>query len=152
MSTTGCPTRCATTSPPSSCATASSSCPTAPASASPWTSKSSRGTRCSVPELAVVTGAAGGLGSAIAARLTADGYEVRGVDRADGDLTTEAGVAAALAGLETVRVLVHCAGVTAGAPAHETTLSDWHTVLDTNLTSAFLCARAVLPGMMAAGR
>jgi 3-oxoacyl-[acyl-carrier protein] reductase len=105
-----------------------------------------------VPELAVVTGAAGGLGSAIAARLAADGFDVRGVDRADGDLTTEAGVAAAFEGVGNARVLVHCAGITAGTPAHETTLSDWHRVLDTNLTSAFLCARAVLPGMMAAGR
>ncbi|WP_433058270.1 SDR family NAD(P)-dependent oxidoreductase [Dactylosporangium sp. CS-033363] len=105
-----------------------------------------------MPDLAVVTGAAGGLGAAIAARLSADGFAVRGVDRADGDLTTEDGVAAAFAGLAAVRVLVHCAGITAGAPAHETSLRDWHAVLDTNLTSAFLCARAVLPGMMAAGR
>ncbi|GAA4245846.1 SDR family NAD(P)-dependent oxidoreductase [Dactylosporangium darangshiense] len=161
-----------------------------------------------MPDLAVVTGAAGGIGAAVAARLAADGFTVCGLDRADGDLTTEAGVAAAFAsaaarfagaagrsagmaggfagiaggsagmaggsvdmaggsvgmaggsagmaggsvGTAGVHVLVHCAGVTAGAPAHETSLADWRAVLDANLTSAFLCARAVLPGMMAAGR
>ncbi|MEU7876568.1 SDR family NAD(P)-dependent oxidoreductase, partial [Dactylosporangium sp. NPDC049140] len=104
-----------------------------------------------MPDLVVVTGAAGGIGSAVAARLAADGYQVHGVDRADGDLTTEAGVQAALKDPGPVAALVHCAGITAGAPAHETTLQDWHHVMDTNVTSAFLCARAVLPAMMAAG-
>ncbi|WP_238015935.1 SDR family oxidoreductase [Dactylosporangium sp. AC04546] len=101
-------------------------------------------------DLAVVTGAAGGIGSAVAARLRDDGYSVVGLDRAEADLTDEKAVAAAFR--DPVAVLVHCAGVTAGAPAHETSLADWRTVLDTNLTSAFLCARAVLPGMVAAGR
>jgi NAD(P)-dependent dehydrogenase (short-subunit alcohol dehydrogenase family) len=105
-----------------------------------------------VSELAVVTGAAGGIGAAVAARLAADGFAVRGLDRADGDLTTEAGIAAAFAGLPGAYALVHCVGITAGAPAHETSLADWRAVLDANLTSAFLCARAVLPAMMAAGR
>lgn len=104
------------------------------------------------PGLAVVTGAAGGIGSAVAARLRADGWQVAGLDRTDADLTDETAVAAALRDLGTVGALVTCAGVTAGAPAHETSLADWRAVLDANLTSAFLCAKHALPGMMAAGR
>jgi NAD(P)-dependent dehydrogenase (short-subunit alcohol dehydrogenase family) len=106
-----------------------------------------------LPDLpAVVTGAAGGIGSAVAARLAAGGWRVIGLDREQGDLTDEAVVAAVFADLGPVGALVTCAGVTAGARAHETTLADWRTVLDTNLTSAFLCAKHALPGMMTAGR
>ncbi|GAA2329689.1 SDR family NAD(P)-dependent oxidoreductase [Dactylosporangium salmoneum] len=108
-----------------------------------------------MPDIAVVTGAAGGIGSAVADRLRADGYTVVGLDLAgsdvDCDVTSEPSVAAALAQRQ-VGVLVTCAGVTTGAKAHETTLADWHTVIDTNLTSAFLCAKHALPGMIAAGR
>ena len=70
-------------------------------------------------------------------------------DRRDGGGDAMAAAATALGGID---VLVTCAGRTAGEPAHVTTLADWHAVLDANLTSAFLCARAVLPVMMAAGR
>ena len=105
-----------------------------------------------MPELAVVTGAAGGIGSAVAAHLRADGWDVVGLDRAEADLTDEAAVAAAFRDLGAVGALVHCAGATAGAPAHQTSLAGWRAVLDANLTSAFLCARHALPGMIAAGR
>ncbi|GGM14350.1 SDR family NAD(P)-dependent oxidoreductase [Dactylosporangium sucinum] len=105
-----------------------------------------------MPDLAVVTGAAGGIGSAVAARLRGDGFSVVGVDRAEADLTDEAAVAAVFGALGPVAALVHCAGVTAGAPAHAASLEDWRAVLDSNLTSAFLCARAVLPGMLREGR
>jgi len=114
---------------------------------------------------AVVTGAAGGIRSAVVTRLLADGYRVAGVDRrvwTDGaqarlvaDVTdpaaVDAAVAEALEVLGGVDALVTCAGWTAGAPAHETAPADWHAVLDANLTSAFLCVRAVLPHMLSAG-
>lgn len=111
-----------------------------------------------MPELAVVTGSAGGIGTAVAERLRADGWDVAGLDRAAGDGTTcldlldEPAVAAAFARLGPVAALVTCAGRTAGTPAHETTLLDWHAVLDANLTTAFLAVKHALPGMIVAGR
>ena len=114
---------------------------------------------------AIVTGAAGGIGSAVVARLLADGWTVAGIDRREwtdassvrlvADVTdpaaVDAAVAQALDALGGVGALVTCAGWTSGAPAHETAPEDWRAVIDANLTSAFLCARAVLPHMMTAG-
>jgi NAD(P)-dependent dehydrogenase (short-subunit alcohol dehydrogenase family) len=114
---------------------------------------------------AIVTGPAGGIGSAVVARLLADGYRVVGIDRrawSDGaqarlvaDVTdpaaVDAAVTSAVAALGSVDALVTCAGWTSGAPAHETPPADWHAVLDANLTSAYLCVRAVLPHMLSAG-
>ncbi len=104
-----------------------------------------------MPDLAVITGSAGAIGTAVAERLRADGWDVVGLDRAEADLTDETAVAAAFHHLGTISALITCAGVTAGAPAHETTLADWHAVLDANLTTAFLAAKHTLPGMLAAG-
>jgi 2-dehydro-3-deoxy-D-gluconate 5-dehydrogenase len=50
-----------------------------------------------------------------------------------------------------VDILVNNAGVNIRVPAHDLRLEDWHQVLDTNLTSAFLCARAVHPHMKRTG-
>ncbi|MFJ4680463.1 SDR family NAD(P)-dependent oxidoreductase [Kitasatospora sp. NPDC088783] len=114
---------------------------------------------------ALLTGAAGGIGRAVAARLLADGWQVAGLDLAgtgpDGvrmhhaDATdpvqVRAAVAAALDRLGHLDALVTCAGLTEGAPLHETTDAQWHHVLDANLTSVFLCVREVLPAMLAAG-
>ncbi|GAA1559049.1 3-oxoacyl-[acyl-carrier-protein] reductase [Dactylosporangium maewongense] len=99
----------------------------------------------------VVTGAAGGIGSAVAARLQADGHDVVGIDRQEADLTDPGAVERVFAAIGTVGVLVTCAGLTEGAPVHRTDPADWHRIIDANLTSAFLCARQVLPGMTAAG-
>ncbi|HVK19727.1 MAG TPA: SDR family oxidoreductase [Actinokineospora sp.] len=115
--------------------------------------------------IALVTGAAGGIGRAVAARLVADGCRVAGIDRADpelpgvsfhpADVTVTAEVDAAVADVVAtyggVDILVTCAGVTEGSPLHATSDEDWHAVLTANLTSVFLCVRAVLPVMMAAG-
>lgn len=48
-------------------------------------------------------------------------------------------------------ILVNNAGVTVRKPPQELTLNEWRYVMDTNLTSAFLCARAAHPHFKAAG-
>ena len=50
-----------------------------------------------------------------------------------------------------VDILVNNAGINIRKPAHQLSLDEWRRVLDTNLTSAFLCSRAVHPSMKAAG-
>jgi NAD(P)-dependent dehydrogenase (short-subunit alcohol dehydrogenase family) len=51
-----------------------------------------------------------------------------------------------------VDVLVNNAGVAASAPLGKTTVDSWRSQLDVNATGAFLCTRAVLPGMLARDR
>jgi 2-deoxy-D-gluconate 3-dehydrogenase len=48
-------------------------------------------------------------------------------------------------------ILVNNAGTTVRKPADQLSLAEWHLVMDTNLTSAFLCCRAAHPLMKAAG-
>jgi 2-deoxy-D-gluconate 3-dehydrogenase len=48
-------------------------------------------------------------------------------------------------------ILVNNAGTNIRKPPQDYTAEEWHRVLDTNLTSAFLCARAAYPLMKAAG-
>ena len=60
-------------------------------------------------------------------------------------------MAARLAG-KPVNILVNNAGlVTQALPTHEMPEADWDRCLSVNLKGAFLCARAVLPTMIAAG-
>src|SRR2546428_1304118 len=49
-------------------------------------------------------------------------------------------------------VLVNNAGTNIRKPPHEVTLAEWRQVLDTNLTSAYLCSHAAYGPMKAAGR
>src|SRR2546430_13711180 len=48
-------------------------------------------------------------------------------------------------------ILVNNAGTNIRKPIHEYTLAEWRRVLDTNLTSAFLCSHAAYPLMKQAG-
>ena len=48
-------------------------------------------------------------------------------------------------------ILVNNAGSTVRKPPQDFTLEEWHQVMDTNLTSAFLCCRAAHPLMVQAG-
>jgi 3-oxoacyl-[acyl-carrier protein] reductase len=104
--------------------------------------------------VAVVTGTAQGIGSAIAAALAADGITVRGVDKDTVDLTDSAAVATFFAEIGGVDILVNNAGGVVGQvhrPIEEVTDEDWSAVVAANLTSTFLCTRAVSPGMKERG-
>ena len=63
------------------------------------------------------------------------------------DVTDEAGVGAVFGEIGAVCVLVNNAGVSMSAPLHRTSLADWNHAFAVNATGAFLCTRAVLPGM-----
>ncbi len=120
--------------------------------------------------LAVVTGAAGGIGRATCQALLADGMTVIGLDldvTTLGDSTTasyavdvtdaeqvDSAVAGILERWSRIDVLVNNAGITgssAATTAHETPVEEFDRVIAVNVRGPFLCARAVLPLMLEAG-
>jgi 3-oxoacyl-[acyl-carrier protein] reductase len=107
-------------------------------------------TRGLTGKTAVVTGTAHGIGTAIAAGLRAEGAKVHEVDKDRVDLTDASAVREFFAGLGRVDILVNNAGGVCGQvgrPLEEVSDDDWRDVVDANLTTAFLCTRAVVPGM-----
>ncbi len=103
---------------------------------------------------AVVTGTAHGIGAAIAAALRDDGADVHEVDKDTADLTDSAAVRAFFAAIGAVDILVNNAGGVCGQVGHpleDVPDDDWRTVVDANLTTAFHCTRAVVPGMKSRG-
>jgi NAD(P)-dependent dehydrogenase (short-subunit alcohol dehydrogenase family) len=132
-------------------------------------------------KVALITGGGGGIGGATAAHLAAHGAVavVNDVDQGridavverireaggqaisgNADITDEAAVGALVDRLVAehgaVDILVNNAGGALPgaqwAPVESTGLADWESFIRLNLTAAFLCARAVLPGMLAKGR
>jgi NAD(P)-dependent dehydrogenase (short-subunit alcohol dehydrogenase family) len=121
--------------------------------------------------VAIVTGAAGGLGAAIVRRLLDDGLRVAVADldaeaaralaaRHDDALavavdvsdpaSAEAMAATVLDAWGRVDVLVNNAGIAGPfAPVSEVPVADWHRVIDVNLNGAFHCTRACLPAILA---
>ena len=122
--------------------------------------------------VAVITGGAQGIGFAVAERLAASGARVaiwdrdealaqrsagaldglaRGLDVTDADAVAQAASQVA-AELGPIAILVTSAGI-AGANGRVVDYdpAEWRRVLEVNLTGTFLCCRAVLPQMQAAG-
>ncbi|MBM9468509.1 SDR family NAD(P)-dependent oxidoreductase [Nakamurella leprariae] len=126
--------------------------------------------------VALVTGAASGIGRAVATLLAANGAAVLVADRAGDaaesvvrEITEAGGVARSFAGDVTdpdsvaamvaaagamgpLRIAVNNAGISGtGGPVGEYPLELWRRVIDIDLDSVFLCLRAELPAMVAAG-
>ncbi|HXR28647.1 MAG TPA: SDR family NAD(P)-dependent oxidoreductase [Solirubrobacteraceae bacterium] len=101
---------------------------------------------------ALVTGAARGIGAAVAARLAADGMEVITLDLAAGcDIALDV-ARDPFPPLADVDVCVANAGITTTiAPAHRMTAEQWQRDIDVNLTGAFRTVQACLGGMRERG-
>jgi 3-oxoacyl-[acyl-carrier protein] reductase len=104
---------------------------------------------------AIVTGGAQGIGAAIVKRLEASGAKVAIWDldgRPRVDVTDSASIQNALKGIGKVDVLVNNAGIAGmNKPTVDYPIEEWERVLRINLTSQFLCCRAVAPLMASAG-
>jgi 2-deoxy-D-gluconate 3-dehydrogenase len=126
--------------------------------------------------VAIVTGGNGGIGLGMARGLAKAGARVvvaaRNEDKSGAavrelqalgsdalalavDVTDDAAVQAmaerAAQRCGRIDILVNNAGINIRKPAHELALDEWKQVIDTNLTSVFVCARAVHPHMKRAG-
>jgi 3-oxoacyl-[acyl-carrier protein] reductase len=127
-------------------------------------------------KVAIVTGAAGGIGEAIARRFAQEGIRVtvadideRGGERVVDDIKKEGGtaqfiranvaeeadieqmVAATVGAYGAIQVLVNNAGILRFTPLESLTREQWDLVLSVNLTGPAFCCKHVLPHMREAG-
>jgi NAD(P)-dependent dehydrogenase (short-subunit alcohol dehydrogenase family) len=118
----------------------------------------------------LVTGAAGNLGRAVARAFAAEGASLILMDHAEehlrsaygsegsgrrfalADLRDAQSVARAIPAGARIDILCNIAGgFRMGQPVHETSDETWDLMLGLNARSVLNCARAVVPGMLAAG-
>jgi 2-dehydro-3-deoxy-D-gluconate 5-dehydrogenase len=127
-------------------------------------------------KVAIVTGGNGGIGLGMARGLANAGADIAVVGRNEAksnaaaaelsacgiraiavstDVTDKAAVAdmvgIVVRELGRIDILVNNAGINIRKPPHVLDIEEWNSVIDTNLTSAFLCSKAVYPAMKAAG-
>jgi len=124
--------------------------------------------------VAIVTGAARGIGRAIAVSFAREGAALALIDRSEralleareacaslgatataivADVSDAASVSAMVAQtldeLGALDILVNKAGVCSVSPVLDMSLAEWQRIIDTDLTGVFLCSKAVLPAMIA---
>ena len=112
-------------------------------------------------KVALVSGAASGIGKAVVERLASEGAAVVGVDVANApdivrcDVRDPDACAAAVA--TTIErhgrldVLANVAGVGGSFISAEMPVDDWHRIIDINLTGTFLLSQASLPALLGSG-
>jgi 2-dehydro-3-deoxy-D-gluconate 5-dehydrogenase len=126
-------------------------------------------------KVAIVTGGNGGIGLGLARGLADAGADIAIVGRNEAkskaavdditargvktisvaaDVTDKAAVARMIervtSELGRIDILINNAGINVRKPPHVLEIEEWESVIDTNLTSAFLCSKAVYPAMKAA--
>jgi 3-oxoacyl-[acyl-carrier protein] reductase len=105
-------------------------------------------------KVALVTGTTQGLGAAIATALARHGATVHGIDKDTVDVTDSSAVNDFVASIGGADILVNSAGGVrgqVGRPIEEVTDEQWRDVVESNLTGAFICVRAVVPSMKERG-
>lgn len=108
-------------------------------------------------KVAVVTGAATGIGKACADLLASRGYTIARLDVQAGesisvcDVADESAVERVFSQLDRIDVLVNSAGIAVRKNALEITREDWDRVIAVNQTGTFLCARAAARRMKEQG-
>jgi 2-deoxy-D-gluconate 3-dehydrogenase len=127
-------------------------------------------------KVAIVTGGNGGIGLGMARGLADAGADIAVVGRNEtksqaavadlagrgaraiavtADVSNKNDVAAMVArvadSLGRIDILINNAGMSIRKPPHLLELEEWQQVIDTNLTSAFLCSKAAYPALKAAG-
>lgn len=114
--------------------------------------------------VALITGGGRGIGEAIARRFASEGARIFITSRTPKDLervaletganfdlcdvTQPKEIGALVRKIGPVDILVNNAGVAESAPFVRTDLETWRRIMDTNVTSAFLFCKAIVPGMI----
>ncbi len=107
----------------------------------------------------VVTGAASGLGLAIAKAAEAEGATITAIDRVASpfensricDIADEDQVSRALSGLSRIDAVVNSAGIARRAKVDETQMADFDAVMAVNVRGAFLISKHALPHLRSYG-